>query len=163
MDKNNFPSQNSFTLIELLIVVTIILLLSGLSLAYYNQFNEQKKLEKETEKLVDVLELAKKKATSADIGGYSCPVFSGYQVAVGASSYSLRLCCSADCTTNYSIQTYDFPTNISSTVNNIQFKPLATGVVTAASIKIRSSAINKCQQISVSLAGVIATTSVSCQ
>lgn len=58
--------MSGFTLIELLIAVSVILIFSGLSLASFNQFNEAKKLEAETKKFIEVLELAKKKITSGD-------------------------------------------------------------------------------------------------
>ena len=59
-------NKNSFTLIELLITISLIIIFSGLSLASYHQFNETKKLEVETKKFVEVLELAKKKIQSGD-------------------------------------------------------------------------------------------------
>lgn len=164
MDKNNFFGKISFTLIELLIVISVIFLISGISLAFYNQFNEQKKLEIETEKLVDVLELAKKKTSSAEIGNYTCTNFSGYQVNITALSYKLILCCSADCSVNYLIQSYNLTNNIIiiDGLGSVQFKPLTAGVVGTNTIILKNSTINKCQQISISSAGVISSEPGGC-
>jgi len=59
-------NKKSFTLIELLIVVTVIGLFSGLSIAYYNNFTNEKKLEAGADQVYNVLELAKKKTSSGD-------------------------------------------------------------------------------------------------
>lgn len=55
-----------FTFIELLLSISMVIIFSGLSLASYHQFKETKKLEAETKKLVETLELAKKKIISGD-------------------------------------------------------------------------------------------------
>lgn len=59
-------NNKSFTLIEILVVVSIIVLFSGITLAAYNNYTEEKKLEADARKIVDVFELARKKANSAD-------------------------------------------------------------------------------------------------
>ena len=61
MDKSK-----GFTLIEIIIVITILVLFSGLSIASYNNYTEQQKLETDTKKIVDVLELTRKKANTND-------------------------------------------------------------------------------------------------
>lgn len=149
-------SNIGFTLIEFLIVLTIIFIFSGLSLAYYNNFIEEKKLEIETQKLIDVLELAKKKTLSADIENYSCDNFYGYQVYVDNSSYKISLCCSLDCNNNYPIQNYTLAKNISITNSslNILFKPL-TANTTETSITIKNTFLNKCFDILINSIGII--------
>ncbi|MFN4212441.1 MAG: Tfp pilus assembly protein FimT/FimU [Microgenomates group bacterium] len=158
--------KNSFTLIELLLVITIISLGIGTGLAMYNSFTEEKKLEMETQKLVDVLELAKKKASSGDIGSYDCSNFSGYRVNIQSLSYQLLLCCSQSCTPNYLIQNYNFQTNISAIIGTgfIQFKPLTAALTSPVTIQIKNLTINKCRQINISVSGVIEsiTNSIGC-
>ena len=62
MDKNK-----AFTLIELLVVSVIILTFSGTILAQYNQQTQQLKLKNEAKKMIDVMELAKKKAVTSEL------------------------------------------------------------------------------------------------
>ncbi|MEK7495679.1 MAG: prepilin-type N-terminal cleavage/methylation domain-containing protein, partial [Patescibacteria group bacterium] len=57
--------SSGFTLIEILVVTTITLIFLGVGLVQYNANTERFKLKNEGKKLVDVLELAKKKALSA--------------------------------------------------------------------------------------------------
>ena len=120
MDKNKI--SNSFTIIELLIVVAIIALFSGLSLAYYNNFGQQAKLKEEARKIVDVLELAKKKANSGDIPpGVTCSSgFNGYQVkGTDKKTYLLSLCCGGQC--NLPINTYSIPANSNVVINSMKY------------------------------------------
>ncbi len=148
--------NHSFTLIELLIVVVTILIFSGFSLAFYNRFTEEKKLEDEARKLVNVLELAKKKASASDVGNYSCNNFSGYRVSIQSTSYRFILCCSEDCNINYPIQNYNLSSNmqIISGLGNIQFKPLTT-TANQSNITLKHTSISTCLNISINPAGVI--------
>ena len=119
-------NKKSFTLIELLIVVSVIILFSGLSIAYYNNFTNEKKLEAGANKVYDTLELAKKKTSSGDLSGETCDPFGGYEVKSSADrpSYSLYLCCEGSCDTP--IQTYDLnnPVTFNHASRSIQFKIL---------------------------------------
>lgn len=159
--KNNnhkfITAKNSFTLIELLIAVSIILIFSGFSLAFYNKFTEEKKLENEAKKLVDVLELAKKKTSAGDVGNYSCDNFFGYHVVIRLKYYGLRLCCSSGCDTNnsYLIQWYNLPSNMSilSGDTTIQFKPLTT-MFNQNTITLRNSSLSRCRNVSISPTGI---------
>ena len=62
MDKSK-----GFTLIELIVVMGILSIFSGIFLARYNENASQLKLKNEAKKLIDVLELAKKKALNGDL------------------------------------------------------------------------------------------------
>lgn len=56
----------AFTFLELLIVVAIMITASGLVLATYNKANRTLTIEKDTQKITDVLGLARAKAASGD-------------------------------------------------------------------------------------------------
>ena len=84
---NRLGNGGGFTLIELLVVISISLISLGLSLPRYNDSASQLKLKNEGKKLVDVLELAKKKALSADLFDKNCANFSGYRVTSALGSY----------------------------------------------------------------------------
>src|SRR3989344_6629755 len=88
-------SEQSFTLVEILIISAIVVLLSGTMLANYSNFNQQKNLDKEVHKFIDVLSLVKTKAQAADIY-YDCSgsdEFGGYTVEIDQSSYNFKQCC----------------------------------------------------------------------
>ena len=57
----------AFTLIEVLIVLGVVSIVSGLIFASYNYFSSKKQLESEVKKFVSVLELAREKARAEDV------------------------------------------------------------------------------------------------
>lgn len=150
MDKNK-----GFTLIELIVVISIMILFLGVSLPRYNYYNSQLKLKSEGKKLVDVFELAKKKALSADLFDKSCTDFTGFRTTVTGSSYSLNFCCAGSCS---GIQSYNFGANITATsgIGNYNFTPLMIlPNFVSNSIRLKDSVLGKCIDISISPIGVI--------
>lgn len=156
----------SFTLIEVIVVFTIIVLLTGLSLATYNNFTQQKNLERELNRLIDVLSLAKAKAQASDIN-FECDgvnpddEFGGYRVEVSFADYNLKQLCRDSSTkilTNPGpeITSYNFPSNVnkSSGDQNTDFYPLSGGA-SISTITIRNSTIKKCITISITNTGII--------
>jgi len=147
--------KKSFTLIELLVVISIVLIFLGVSLVQYNAYTEQTKLKNEEKKLVDVLELAKKKALSADLFDRNCTNFSGYRVVISSGSYLLSFGCASD----YSaVQNYNLTTNITVTTGtgNYNFSPLMINPsFISNTIRLRNSSISKCVDISISAIGIV--------
>jgi type II secretory pathway pseudopilin PulG len=151
--------MRSFTLIELLITTAIIFVFSGLSLAYYNNFTQQQTLKKEAQKLVNIFELAKKKASAGDLSGLTCDGgFNGYQVNVTNSSYSLLLRCGGT-SVSPAVFSYSFPNNISITSGSgdYYFRELNLKIELPANpiIIIKNSNISKCLDITISSSGII--------
>lgn len=147
-------STDSFTVIELLVVVTIIGILTGITVPFFNNFTAERKLSQEASKIGDVLELARKKASA---GETTCSDFTGYQVAITSNvAYNMALCCVSGCTT---VQSYQIPTDnnviIDSGVGTISFKPLAQGATASPSTIKFKSTINKCINVVVSESGTI--------
>src|SRR3989338_1933236 len=62
----NLRSIEAFSLIELIVVVVIITVFAGLTFAYYYNFTQERNLDAEAKKLVDILDLAKRKTASGD-------------------------------------------------------------------------------------------------
>ena len=157
--------MRSFTLIELLVTTTIILIFGGLSLAYYNNFTQEKSLKNEALKLVNTLEIAKKKANSGEV--QNCSSFCGYQFSVNSNSYAVNICCTCDtngnCANPTPIITYSLPSNINS-LNSFatMFKPLSP-LVTPGSIQLKNNNITQCEQISINKAGVVENKKINCQ
>jgi len=150
MDKNK-----GFTLIEIMVVISVVLVFLGLSLPRYNDYASQLKLKSEAKKLVDVLELAKKKALTSDLFDKNCADFTGYRIAISSGSYSL----SFGCASVYSVvQDYDLLTNITATIGtgNYDFSPLMNNPsFISNTIRLKNSVINKCVSISISPIGII--------
>jgi len=153
--------SKSFTLIELLVTTTIILIFGGLSLAYYNNFTQEKSLKNEALKLVNTLELAKKKASSGDLSGLTCNGgFNGYQVNVTSSGYSLWLRCGGN-SVSPAVFSYSFPNNISITngSGDYYFSELSLKIQIPSNptttITIKNSNISRCLTITISSSGVI--------
>ena len=167
MDKSNkivFSSfVKAFTLIEIIIVVAIMILFAGLSIGYYNDFTQQKKLDEETSKMIDVLELAKKKTSSGDSSMCTADPQSSarvvdYSVIVNsATTYQLSPNCSVgtpnpiNYTTNSNII---FPTVFPVPTSSVQFKTLSAGTTPYCFI-LKNSSSNKCRYINVEAGGVI--------
>lgn len=154
MDKSK-----GFTLIEILVVTAITLIFLGVGLVQYNTYTEQAKLKNEGKKLVDVLELAKKKALSADLYNKTCTNFSGYRVIISLGNYSLNFNCGGVYT---KIQDYNLTTNNSITggTGNYDFTPLMVNPIFPSNplnttLSIKNSSLNKSINITVTPIGVI--------
>ncbi len=169
MDKNRkkfYAKISSFTLIEIIISVSIVILLTSLSLASFNRQTQEQKLKEEAKKLVNVLELAKRKTFAQDVSNRICNDFKGYQVYFqnqnNQSQYSLRLCCGSTCNPYFDIQPYRISFSFTSLPTNgyIWFQPLASEInfsnnANSFTITIKNSNINKCISINISKFGLI--------
>lgn len=157
--------QSGFALVELLIVLTIIIIFAGLSLAYYRNFDEQKKLEGEAKQLVDVLNLASKKAHASDLSpDPNCSTFLGYRVIITTSStYELQFNCGGSYST---IQEYSLQSGVSFLIagTSVLFKPLSVGtnLTNPVTTTLKNSAINKCREIQINPVGTVEENSVIC-
>ena len=150
--------KKGFTLIEIIITTSIILLLSGLSLTLTYNFNQEKILRNEALKLVNILEIAKKKANSGDLSGRICNGgFNGYRVIVRVSDYSLWLVCGG-VLISPAIFSYNFPSSskvlITAGTGDYNFREL-NRALTPGTIRVRNPAISKCLNVNISPSGVI--------
>ncbi|MBI2049776.1 prepilin-type N-terminal cleavage/methylation domain-containing protein [Candidatus Roizmanbacteria bacterium] len=167
--KNNI---SGFTLIELLVVISLIILFSGLSLAAYNNFNEERKLDEEASKLVDVLSLAGKKSAAGETDSSYCTgTFHGYITKLNpqANSYRLAQCCNIadpenckDSQNTKLVQTYSLASNYVVTVSppgniNILFRVLGRGTNLSGktTITIENTKVNKCIDIDIERSGLV--------
>lgn len=155
--------KRSFTLIEILVVVTIIVLFSGYSIVTYSNFTQQKILEKEASVLVDVLSLARGKAHVSEINAVcsGSDEFGGYRVEINGANYNFKQCCRDINTKNISfcgsnIQFYNFNSSVSKISGDptVDFYPLAAGA-TETTIRLKSNSVSKCLDIAITATGVI--------
>lgn len=155
--------KKAFTLIEIIIVVTIISLFSGGTIAYYNQSVNKKKLDSAVQKLDDVLHLMQKKAMAGDIYT-TCSNFTGYQVRFNPTGYTTYFCCDNNCSNSTQISTYklESPLTLSSSNNTIYFKPLTGDINSSVNItvKITNPTTDKCSLFTIEPSGLMTLASI---
>lgn len=151
--------RSGFTLIELIVVIFIIILFSGMSIAYFGTFGEEKKLVDEVKRIEATLYLARSKANSADAADPStCTDFRGYRVSfVDPSTFDLEKNCGGTYTL---IQEHVISQGItisSSTPLRVLFRPLNVGTDLTAptTITLRNAKTSSCIDISLTPLGVI--------
>ncbi len=146
---------NGFTLIELIIVVSILLLMMGGSLATFNSFNDQKNIEAEGKKFASTVDLLKKKAISGDTSDCSAGMeTTDYRITYNQNSYSIQVQCDTVITT---LQTFTLPLNFSFTTSDtIIFVSQGSGTLSDVNPIIISNANNsKCYKLTVHQTGVL--------
>ena len=170
MVNNNINKlKQGFTLFEMVIVVGIISILTGMSFTYYGKFAEGRKLESDAKKLSNTIALALKNSSSAN--QESCNNFVGFNVSMEIvnNKWFLERCCNTSSTCT-SIATYNLENNIKihSTVplslSKIFFKRLGQGVVfnnneanqnAVVTLKNNSLDAKNCININMNKAGVV--------
>ena len=145
--------KNGFSLLEVMVVLSIVAVLSIGALSSYKSFNHIKSLESDTEAFVEMLELAKKNTTS---GEKPCVAYQGkYRVTWENTSATLTpLGCAA--TTIFNLKGNQFYTAGSS----IDFNPLGRGTTLIADtcVLIKNIYLNQCRQITIEKSGTMSHT-----
>ncbi|MCL4375003.1 prepilin-type N-terminal cleavage/methylation domain-containing protein [Patescibacteria group bacterium] len=153
----------SFTLVELLIVTAVILLMTGFSLASYNQYTEDRRLDAEANKVVNMLFLAHKKALSGDTSQCADPAAEllEYEVSFTASGLQISPSCSHG---SADASTLNLETDIvfNPVPGSVTFAPLSGKIPGAGTeVIVYNNKNNRCKKITISAAGVI-DTATSC-
>lgn len=152
-------STASFTFIELIIIVAVVILFFGFSLGYYTKYGEQKKLEGDSRNFVEMLELAKKKIASGDKPNSDCLLSS---VTVMYDSSTSEYSMSAQCPTDVSLVPAQKLSG--SAINflssgSVVFKPFgAQTIYSSACILLKNASTNTCRQITLEASGVVTET-----
>ena len=151
--------RNGFTLLEILIVITIIVILMGGVTFSYTRYNANKGLDKDMIALKDVLSSAREKTIARDLGTTTnCSTFVGYRVRIipSTSTYELyRLCTGI---TIPVLSTYNLTASrfTGSAPFNVDFVyPYATLSGTTQIIQLNNTRVTGCHEIQVSVTGVI--------
>jgi prepilin-type N-terminal cleavage/methylation domain-containing protein len=143
MEMKHNRSVYGFSLIELLVVVAIMAVILGSSIAGYNQFNETQKLKQAALTLKNNLRYAQEKALSSSKpeGITDCGTFVGYRMTVtgaGALSYSMNAVCNNGSEITGPTGIYNLPQNVSfGNSAQILFQPLTKGVSGATGVVLK--------------------------
>jgi prepilin-type N-terminal cleavage/methylation domain-containing protein len=153
-------NSKSFTLIELIIVIGIISIFAGVSLAYYNSQNETQKLKTDAQKFVDVFDLTRKRAMSSE-KTEDCTL-DNFSISFVSPSYTVTrnqtgdTC--ANLTQNYSVSPYSL--TVSGT-NPIVILPL-NGILSGDTTITINNLNNKCIDINITSSGATVDTPRNC-
>lgn len=156
--------RSGFTLIEILVVISIVVIMSAVTLASYNSFTDSRKLDVDTQKLMDVLELARQKADAGDssIGTSTCGNLNSTEVRITTTGYTMYVhCMLGDLTQPYY---FDSAITLPMASENIVFPILhGTPVTTPSqSFILENNTTLTCQLITVTSGGTISNQSVTC-
>lgn len=129
---HSYRKTQGYTLIELLIVVTIGVIIFSVGIASYREFSRRQDLLGVSKKMVADLRLAQQLAlTGQKPEGSSCSKLIGYTFErTSASGYALYANCdNGGVVSNVETKTLEFDTNVTftATTNSIQFKVLGQG------------------------------------
>lgn len=124
--QNYKPLKNGYTLIELLVGITIISIVFSVGFASFREFSRRQALSGVSKSIKTDLRLAQQLASTGQkpaIG--TCTQLVGYTITFFTDNYSLD----ANCTNaNRNIKTIDLPTGITETDNlSVQYKVLGQG------------------------------------
>ena len=154
----NYAHRNSaYTLIELLVGITIMALIFSIGFVSYRDFSRKQALTGVTKGLISDLRLIQQKALAGEKIG-SCTTLNGYKINISSSSYSLYASCASDIL----LKTVDLTVNeVTLTLtppiptNTITFKVLGQGtdLTSEETIRITNSKINKTSTVVVGIGG----------
>jgi prepilin-type N-terminal cleavage/methylation domain-containing protein len=153
--------KKGFSLIETIVVVSIIALFTGIGITKFNDFSEEKRLDTEVKDLVDALDSARAKTVAQELSGVntaSCN-FEGYTLRIDstAKKYTLQVRCPEIVTTNFS---HTFPTAIQITpagITSVQYKyPEGfTTNTTNVTLTLKHLTLGKCVDLIIMPSGLI--------
>lgn len=95
MEISTIKRRYGFTLVELMVTITIIGILVTVGVAGYSRFNQTQTLRTAANDLKNNLRLAQNKALSQQKPS-GCTCLSGYQVVISSSSYQMQAFCDLD-------------------------------------------------------------------
>lgn len=155
-----FKHKRGYTLVELLVVTSIIIVLSSVGLASYLNFNRSQILNQAARKIVQDLRLAQSMAENNQKPPGACQTLNGYNFSItGDFTYEIT----ADCTPAYEdgpVKSDSVPANLSiSGFSNIKFRVLKQGLAESPpgtlSLTVSSNDFAKTVTIEVEKGGTI--------
>jgi len=161
-------NRSGFTLLEVLVAITIIALLSGISLVGYNRFQERQQLVSAKEQLRSDLRLTQQKALSGEKPAGWCAAtgqtLAGWRLVFTSSTiYEIRGICSSGATvTDKSVTLTGNAAKISPD-SQIDFVPLTGAAAAAASFTLQTNTASGTWRATVSVtdSGLIESSDIS--
>lgn len=184
----HIKKKHSFTLIEIIIIISIIVILFGISIASYRHLNEIKGLEVQTDILVELIEFTKNKALSNDKSGITLIPTSvvsegndsiqsqrilSYTLSVVNSVITISITYCSDFTcdeapvelekTTSILRTYTLPNQFTflSPVS-ISFTPLFGSMTDEKTLIMKNNNNNTCKKIVVNTSLVVSVSDITC-
>jgi prepilin-type N-terminal cleavage/methylation domain-containing protein len=151
--------RRGFTLIEIIVSVTLLLLLSGLFMANYNAFNNSQTVKKAASDLIANLQAARTKAASGvkPAGCGAADTLIGYRVSFTGTTYTVRARCLVGATdTGFDAKTFTLPAGVtftSPTPGVVTFYALDRGA--SAALTITLTDLQTTVKVSVFTSGII--------
>lgn len=93
---SHLVDSEGFTLVELLIVVSILVMVFGLTIASFNSFNRRQRLLQTALNFKSGLRFAQTRAISAEKPASNCTTFVGIHVTFTVSGYSIQHACTPE-------------------------------------------------------------------
>jgi prepilin-type N-terminal cleavage/methylation domain-containing protein len=121
-----------FTLVELMVVISIMALLFGVGLAKYNQFNQSRKIIEAAKILRSDLTFARSKALAGDKSGACTGILEGWYIKTYTQSYDLGYRCGG----------------VASTVRTVNLSPVT---VSSAEVLFRPSTLGASSSVTFTL------------
>ena len=151
--------NNGYSLLELVVVISIVGIMLGVGAMSFSGVNSQRKVEKDIATFVDVLNTARQKTIDRDLGSTpDCATFEGYRVRVVASSSQVELYRMCGAVVVPVIATYSFSSAeiLPATTFDIDFEP-PYGTLKGAEqiVTIKNDRAGKCMDIRITTAGII--------
>lgn len=159
MEENKIILKKSFTIVELIVVLSIIAIFLGLGMANYQNYQQETLLKQESKNFVENFELTKKKAFSSELYDLNCINFNGYRLVINPDNKSYDIF--FGCNNSYSkIQTFNLPENIvfqSIPVSNFYFPPMLDGffINQVVNLRIKNNSTGKCVNVFINRKGVV--------
>lgn len=127
--------SHGFTLIEIMVGVSVILLLSGLFMAGYNRFNDRQKVQQAAATLIRNLQAVRTKAAFGTKPA-GCDTLVGYTVTFTAANYEASALCQTPVVSP--VTTYNLPADVtfSPVPGDITFYALNRGALGAQTISL---------------------------
>lgn len=163
-----YKHTNAFTVIEIMIVVTIIMSLSVFSVMIYSRNIREQRFEYEVSRYMDLLNYARQNALLNNTEGFQCPEYFGHKITMNSlQSYSLQICCFEACDCDpvsdpicqvRNIQDYSMHDSVTfDGTQHVRFRESAggTGEPSDIQVQIKSTTLNTCVDINISTTGLI--------